>query len=64
MTSILEAGADLRSIQMPLWHRDLADTAIYLHLSRRHLQAIASPIEAIPVFSPDTVKRSRKLIKR
>jgi hypothetical protein len=45
-------------------HRDLADTAIYLHLSRRHLQAIASPIEAITVSIPDTVTRSRKLIKR
>ena len=63
-TSMLEGGADLRSIQMLLGHRDLADTAIYLHLSRRHLQSIASPIEAITVTSPDTVKRSRKLIKR
>jgi len=63
-TNMLEAGADLRSIQMLLGHRDLADTAIYLHLSRRHLQAVASPIEAIAVSSPDTVKRSRKKIKR
>jgi site-specific recombinase XerD len=63
-TSMLEAGADLRSIQMLLGHRDLADTAIYLHLSRRHLQAVASPIEAITITSPDTVKRSRRLVKR
>lgn len=61
---MLEAGADLRSIQMLLGHRDLADTAIYLHLSRRHLQAVASPIEAISISSPDTVKRSRRLVKR
>jgi site-specific recombinase XerD len=63
-TNMLEAGADLRSIQILLGHRDLADTAIYLHLSRRHLQAVASPIEAISVSSPDTVKRSRRLVKR
>jgi site-specific recombinase XerD len=63
-TNMLEAGADLRTIQILLGHRDLADTAIYLHLSRRHLQAVASPIEAITVSSPDTVKRSRKKIKR
>jgi site-specific recombinase XerD len=63
-TNMLEAGADLRTIQILLGHRDLADTAIYLHLSRRHLQAVASPIEAIAVSDLDTVKRSRRLIKR
>lgn len=63
-TNMLEAGADLRSIQMLLGHVDLADTAIYLHLSRRHLQAVASPIEALTVSGPDTVKRSRRLIRR
>jgi integrase/recombinase XerD len=47
-----------------LGHAELADTAVYLHLSRRHLQAVASPIEAIAVSSPDTVKRSGKKIKR
>jgi site-specific recombinase XerD len=63
-THMLEAGADLRTIQVLLGHAELADTAVYLHLSRRHLQAVASPIEAIAVSSPDDVKRSRKLIKR
>jgi len=63
-THMLEAGADLRTIQVLLGHAELADTAVYLHLSRRHLQAVASPIETIAVSSPDDVKRSRKLIKR
>ncbi len=63
-THMLEAGADLRTIQVLLGHADIADTTVYLHLSRRHLQAVASPIEAIAVSSPDTVNRSRKLIKR
>jgi site-specific recombinase XerD len=63
-TNMLEAGADLRTIQILLGHQDLADTAIYLHLSRRHLQALPSPIEAFDVSSPNTVKRSRKLMKR
>ena len=63
-THMLEAGADLRTIQVLLGHAKLGDTAIYLHLSRRHLQAVASPLEAIEVSSPDGVKRSRRLIKR
>ena len=63
-TNMLEAGADLRTIQILLGHQDLADTAIYLHLSRRHLQALPSPIEALEVSSPDTLKRSPRLMKR
>jgi hypothetical protein len=39
---MLEAGADLRTIQLLLGHAKLADTTVYLHLSRRHLQAVAS----------------------
>jgi site-specific recombinase XerD len=63
-THMLEAGADLRTIQVLLGHAKIGDTALYLHLSRRHLQAVASPLEAIEVSSPDDVKRSRRLIKR
>ena len=63
-THMLEAGADLRTIQMLLGHAELADTAVYLHLSRRHLQAVASPIESISVSSLDTVNRWRKMTKR
>jgi integrase/recombinase XerD len=62
-THMLEAGADLRTIQVLLGHAKLADTTVYLHLSRRHLQAVASPLEAIDVSSPDEVKRSRRKIK-
>jgi len=63
-THMLEAGADLRTIQVLLGHAKISDTALYLHLSRRHLQAVASPLEAIAVSSPDKVKRSRRLRKR
>ena len=63
-THMLEAGADLRTIQELLAHAKIGATALYLHLSRRHLQAVASPLEAIEVSSPDEVKHSRRLMKR
>jgi site-specific recombinase XerD len=63
-THMLEAGADLRTIQVLLGHAKLADTTVYLHLSRRHLQAVASPLESIEVSEPDQVKRSRKRVKK
>ena len=36
-THWLEAGADMRTIRLLARHRYLEETAIYLHLSRRHL---------------------------
>jgi site-specific recombinase XerD len=44
---MLEAGADLRTIQILLGHRDLEETTIYLQLSRRHLHAALNPLEQI-----------------
>ena len=63
-THLLEAGADLRTIQLLLGHVKLEHTVIYLHLSRRHLQAVQNPLDAMNVSGPETVRRSRKKHKK
>jgi integrase/recombinase XerD len=46
---MLEAGTDLRTIQLLLGHQRLKDTAIYLYVSRRHLQAAINPLDQITI---------------
>lgn len=59
-THLLEAGADLRTIQLLLGHVKLEHTVIYLHLSRKHLQAVPNPLDTMNLSSPATVHHSRK----
>jgi integrase/recombinase XerD len=46
-THLLETGTDIRTIQLLLGHADLKTTVIYLHLSQRHIQQTASPLDAL-----------------
>jgi integrase/recombinase XerD len=50
-THLLERGTDLRSIQMLLGHNDLEQTTVYLHISERHLNATASPLDSLSLKS-------------
>ena len=55
-THLHEAGADLRTIQLLLGHRDLEETSLYLHLSSRRLSATASPLDALALSAPGKKK--------
>jgi integrase/recombinase XerD len=56
-THMLEAGADLHTIQILLGHHDLKETARYLHLSERHLHATASPLDSLVLTGRSQLER-------
>jgi site-specific recombinase XerD len=45
---LLEAGTDLRKIQLLLGHRSLATTARYLYLTTTTVCAVTSPLDLLP----------------
>jgi site-specific recombinase XerD len=48
-THLLEAGDDIRKIQILMGHESLSTTMIYLHVSRETLSKIKSPLD---LFDP------------
>lgn len=56
-THLLEAGTDLRTIQILLGHGDLETTAKYLHLSQKHLQAVANPLDHLELSKVEQTSR-------
>ena len=63
-THLFEAGTDLRTLQVLLGHSRLEHTLIYLHLSRKHMQAVTNPLDTLEISSVDHVQRSRRLGKK
>lgn len=48
-THLMEAGTDLRTIQLLMGHAHLEHTTVYLHLSHRHLHAAINPLDQITI---------------
>jgi site-specific recombinase XerD len=59
-THLLESGADLHTIQLLLGHADMRHMTVYLHLSQRHLHAVANPLDGLAVSDPGSAKRPRR----
>ena len=62
-THQLEAGVELKTLQDLLGHQDLATTSLYLHLSKKHLQAVSTPLDRIDLDRPVYVPLSRRKLK-
>jgi integrase/recombinase XerD len=51
-THLLEAGVDVRTIQMLLGHRSLDTTTRYLRITRQYLATLHSPFDLLPCGDP------------
>lgn len=52
-THLLEAGVDLRTIQLLMGHQSIISTMLYLHVTSKTLQGTSSPLDVLTV--PETV---------
>jgi site-specific recombinase XerD len=52
-THLLEAGVDLRTIQLLMGHNSLKTTALYLHVTEKKLTALQSPFDLLRLPQAD-----------
>jgi len=49
-THLLDAGQDVRTIQLLMGHASLRTTALYLHVAPGQINTAASPLDSLPAF--------------
>jgi integrase/recombinase XerD len=52
-THLLEAGVDLRTIQILLGHKSFSTTLKYLHVTKKRIQETQSPLDLLRLPKPD-----------
>ena len=59
-THLLEAGVDLRTIQLLMGHRSLNTTTVYLHLTRKRLDGLRSPLDLLRLPQVDELENPER----